>query len=57
MALDEYKEGDITTKIDDLTFLVEQDLVDIFKSFKIDYSNNWLRRGFTVIPDRGLSSC
>lgn len=57
IALDEHKEGDAETKIDDLTFLVEKDLTESFNNFKIDYSDNWLRRGFTVIPDGIDASC
>ncbi|GFN36551.1 hypothetical protein TXYLGN1_23380 [Tepidimicrobium xylanilyticum] len=44
-------------EVDDYTFLIEEDLAENFGSFTIDYSNNWLRRGFTVIPDRKVSSC
>lgn len=57
LALDELKEGDMKVEVDDYTFLIEEDLAENFGSFTIDYSNNWLRRGFTVIPDRKVSSC
>ena len=57
MALDELKEGDTSVTQDDFTFVVEEDLVDTFNHFTIDYSNNWLRKGFTVTPDRKISSC
>ena len=57
LALDELKEGDLKTEINDFTFLIEENLVESFSAFTIDYSNNWLRRGFNVIPDRGGSTC
>lgn len=57
IALDEHKEGDTETKVGDFTFLIEEGLTENFGKFTIDYSDNWLRRGFTVIPDRGAGSC
>lgn len=57
LALDEHKEGDIETKIDRFTFLVEEGLEESFGKFTVDYSDNWIKRGFTVIPDRGSSGC
>lgn len=57
LALDELKDGDAKTEIDDFTFLVEEDLAEAFNAFTVDYSDSWLRRGFSVIPDRGGSSC
>lgn len=53
LALDESKEGDVELQSGNYKFLVEEDLVDNFGKFTIDYSNNWLKKGFTVIPDRG----
>lgn len=57
LALDELKEGDESTKIGDYTFVLEGDLIESFDTFTVDYSDNWLRRGFTVTPDRGGASC
>ena len=57
MALDEPKEDDIEVKVDDFTFVVEDVLAENFSLFTIDYSDSWLRRGFTVIPDRTISTC
>lgn len=57
LALDELKDGDASTEIGDYTFLVEEDLVESFNAFTIDYSDNWLRRGFSVTPDGGAASC
>ena len=57
LALDEFKEGDASVNVGEYTFLIENDLTESFGSFTIDYSDNWLRKGFTVIPDRGASSC
>lgn len=57
LALDELKEGDASVNVGDYTFLIEDYLTESFGSFTIDYSDNWLRKGFSVIPDRGVSSC
>lgn len=57
LALDELKDGDKKAEIGDFTFLIEEDLADAFGAFTVDYSDNWLRRGFSVIPDRGGSTC
>lgn len=40
-----------------MKFIINKDLAEQFGVFKVDYSNNWLRKGFMVIPDRGGSSC
>ncbi len=57
MALDEPKDGDEIIKEDDFQFLVEDGLKEDYGMFTVDYSDNWLKRGFSVIPDRGGSSC
>nr|WP_236913543.1 hypothetical protein [Clostridium sp. Cult2] len=57
MALDELKEGDASIDVGEYTFLIEDYLTESFGAFTIDYSDNWLRKGFTIIPDRGVSSC
>lgn len=57
LALDELKEEDIRVDTDDFTFILENYLSENFNSFTIDYSDNWLRKGFSVIPDRIVSSC
>ena len=57
LALDEQKEGDAKTEAGDFTFLLEEELVDNFDAFTIDYSDNWLKKGFSVVPDKGGSTC
>lgn len=57
LALDELKDGDVTYKVDDFTFIMEDYIAENFNSFTIDYSNNWVRRGFSIIPDRKMSTC
>lgn len=56
IALDELKEGDEEIKIDNFNFIVGDELTDTYGKFTIDYSDNWMRRGFSIIPDRGGSS-
>ncbi len=57
LALDERKEGDVETRVNDFTFVLEEGLEESFGKFTVDYSDNWLRRGFTVIPDRAAGGC
>lgn len=57
LALDEQKDGDQIIKTDDFEFIIEDGLSDNYGKFTVEYSNNWLKRGFTVIPDRGGGSC
>lgn len=57
LALDELKTGDEQIQVDNFTFLVEDALHENYGKFTVDYSNDWLRRGFTIIPDRGGASC
>lgn len=57
IALDEQKDGDEVIKVDDFTFLLDEDMRANFDDFNIDYSNNWLRRGFNIRAGRGGSSC
>lgn len=57
LALDAPKDGDVKKESGKYSFLVEEGLAENYGKFTIDYSDNWLRRGFTVIPDRGGASC
>ena len=58
IALDEQKDGDIVTEIDDLTFLVEKDFGESFSKFTVDYSDSLLRKGFVILPDGNpVSDC
>lgn len=57
IALDEQKDRDEVIKVDDFTFLLDEDMRANFDDFNIDYSNNWLRRGFNIRAGRGGSSC
>lgn len=57
LALDEPKEDDESLKVDDFNFVIENGLKDNYGKFTVDYGDSWLRRGFTVTPDRGGSGC
>ena len=57
LALDEPKDGDEVIKDNDFSFVIEEGLSKNYGKFTVDYSNNWLKRGFSVIPDRGSSGC
>lgn len=57
LALDEQKEGDSEVKVGNFRFLVEEGLEENYGKFTVDYSDNWIRRGFTVTPDRASGGC
>jgi len=41
----------------DFDCVVEEGLSDNYGKFTVDYSDNWLKRGFSIIPDRGSAGC
>jgi len=57
LALDEHKDGDSKTKVDDLTFLLEEGLEENFDKFTIDFSDSMLKRGFTVNVSGAAGGC
>jgi Fe-S cluster assembly iron-binding protein IscA len=58
LALDELKDDDIQVEEGEFKFVLEDLLTENFGSFTIDFSDNWLRRGFSVYPDGvAASSC
>ena len=58
LALDEQKENDKNYSEDGIHIIAEKNLVDQFKGFKIDYSNFFLQKGFSIYPHTGsASSC
>ncbi len=56
LALDEQKENDKNYSEDGIHIIAEKNLVDQFKGFKIDYSNFFLQKGFSIFPYSGSSS-
>ena len=57
IALDEHKDGDLEIKVEDFNFIIEEEVSDGYGKFTVDYSDDWLKRGFTVTPDRAGGSC
>ena len=57
IALDELKDGDQQIKVDDFNFLIGDELTDTYGKFTLDYSDDWLKRGFNITPDVGGGSC
>lgn len=57
IVLDEQFEGDHIEEKEGIKFAVNEDILDQFGSFKIDYTSNYFRKGFTISTDRGTSSC
>lgn len=52
LALEEPKDDDIKVEVDNLNFTVEDGLSDTFNVLTVDYSDSWMKRGFSVIPGR-----
>lgn len=52
LALEEPKEDDTQVEIDNLNFTIEDGLSDTFNVLTVDYSNSWMKKGFSVIPGR-----
>lgn len=57
LALDEPKDDDEQLVVDEFNFVIENGLSDNYEKFTVDYSDNWLRRGFNVTPDRSDEGC
>lgn len=57
LALDEQKDGDLNLEANGFNFIIEETLADMYKNFEIDYSDSWLRKGFTVIADNQSGGC
>lgn len=43
--------------IQEQKFVVEKELVEIYKGFSVDYSDSWMGKGFTISTQMGGSSC
>lgn len=50
MALDEPKQDDELTQVGEFKFAVDKDAKENYSGFYVDYSNEWLRRGFRISP-------
>lgn len=57
LALDELKEGDIEVSSNNLNFVIESQLEELYTTFNIDYSEEWMRRGFIITTDRKTGNC
>jgi len=58
LALDEQKENDKNYSEDGIHIIADKNLIEQFKGFKIDYSNFFLMKGFSIYPHAGsASSC
>ena len=56
LALDEQKENDEIYSENSVDFVADKSLIEQYRSFKIDYSNFFLQRGFSVHPYSGPAS-
>jgi len=56
LALDEQKENDEIYSEDYVDFIADKNLIEQYRGFKIDYSNFFLQRGFSIHPYSGSAS-
>ena len=57
MALEEPEDTDLRYTVDGYDFIVEEGFDQVYQGFEIGYTDSLLRKGFTVTPARGGSSC
>lgn len=57
IVLDEQLEGDHLEELDGIKFVVNEDILNQFGSFNVDYVANFFRKGFVVSTAHGGSSC
>ena len=57
LALDEQKENDVKHVVENLEFVVDTELTQQYNDFRIDYSDNWLRKGFSIYANGSSGSC
>ena len=50
MALDEPDKTDLQMEVEGILFAIEDSVSSGYKTITIDYTNNWIRRGFSVSP-------
>ena len=56
LALDEQKENDEIYSEDSIDFVADKSLIEQYRGFKINYSNFFLQRGFSIHPYSGSAS-
>ena len=58
VSLDKEREGDTQQEIEGMTFIIDKDLMEYFKGFKIDFVSGWISKRFLIEPITGpMSKC
>lgn len=57
ITLDCVKENDEVKKMNDLSIIVEKNLLEIYGGFDIDFLDSWIGKDFVVLPTMGGSTC
>ena len=57
IALDEQNENDYVQTIGDTNYVVENELIDVYNGFEIDFRDSFYSKGFYVSSTSGGSSC
>ena len=52
ITLDELKENDYSEEFEDGKIVVDKELMEMFKGFKIDFQKSWISKGFVVTPEQ-----
>ena len=57
ITLDGVKENDQIKELDDIRIIVENDLLELYGGFDIDFLNSWIGKDFVVLSTKGGSNC
>lgn len=52
ITLDELKENDYSQDFEYGKLVVDEELMDMFKGFEIDFQKSWISKGFVVRPNQ-----
>lgn len=53
----ESQEGDVSVKVGDMNFHVEEEFAGVINFFEIDYYKGWLQKGFVVNANGVRGTC
>lgn len=57
ITLDSVKENDQIKELDGITIIVENDLLELYSGFDIDFLDSWIGKDFVVLSTKGGSTC
>lgn len=57
LTLDGVKDNDEVKRMNDISIIVEKNLLELYGGFEIDFLNSWIGEDFIVLPTMGGSNC